>query len=484
MDLRPDEIRELCRQFSSLHDGQLSADEIFVLEAKLRENLAARRLYVRYSRICGGLSWDMGHSTAPLPTTDLDAVGTMESKDRGNAVAFVTDLAQSMFGIFNRPSLYSFGFAAILGAAMGIGCLLAILSIRQTEPPQMTTLAVNQGVPEVRSLKLASGTATLSLAGIGHVVVEGPAEFNLLEPKRAKLVHGRIKMRVTEEGGRGFIVETPGGEVVDLGTEFGLDVDLAGQTSLAVFEGKVDLRMPADGSKEDRVETFELGEGAVVGSQGNWERLMSIVLGDDGTFQRDSDDSRTGSTGIISKVTDNLKADTKKFYQIVPGGLKEDALCYVDRPFTQWNGVSGEGMPGYLIGADYVKTFNDDKQRSGVKIKVKISRPARLFVFFDNRLETPGWLKKQFTNTGDKIGSDFGPWAKNTRGYAKAEGAGNSIDAVFSIWERRVAKPGTVTLEHNPGLNVHSSSMYGIAAVPLDADPPGESSATGQDGPK
>jgi hypothetical protein len=317
------------------------------------------------------------------------------------------------------------------------------------------------------------------------VVVEGPAEFNLLGPKRAKLAYGRIKMRVTEVGGRGFIVETPGGEVVDLGTEFGLDVDHAGKTSLAVFEGMVDLRMPTDSSQEDRVERFELGEGAVVGSQGDWERLMSIVRGNEGTFQNDADASRAGSTAIISKVTDNLqKDDTKKFYQIVPGGLAEDVLCYVDRPATQWNGVSAEGMPAYLLGADYVKTFNSDKKRGGVKIKVKLAQPARLFVFFDDRLETPDWLEKQFKNTGDKIGSDFGPWAKNTRGYVEAQGAGKSIDAVFSVWERRVESPGTVTLEHNPGLNVHSSSMYGIAAVSLNLPPARQDTANSKDGAK
>jgi hypothetical protein len=237
--------------------------------------------------------------------------------------------------------------------------------------------------------------------------------------------------------------------------------------------------MPAMNSAAERVERFELGEGAVVGSQGEWQRLMSIVRGSDGTFLQDSDASGIGSA-IISKVTDNLqKEDTKKFYQIVPGGLQEDALCYVDRLETQWNGVTGEGIPSYLLGADYVKTFNADKRRKDVRIKVTLSQPARLFVFFDDRLEVPAWLKKQgFRPTEDQIGSDFGPYGVNSYNYAAAVGAGNSIDATFTIWEKVVTRPGTVTLGHNPGQDVHSSSMYGIAAVPLQPSQSASGSTT------
>jgi hypothetical protein len=185
--------------------------------------------------------------------------------------------------------------------------------------------------------------------------------------------------------------------------------------------------------------------------------------------------SAADKTSVITRVTDNLHStNTKKFYEIVPGGLREDAVCYADRPKTQWNGVTAEGMPSYLIGADYVKPFNDDKMRKDFEMEVTLCRPAKLFIFFDDRLKTPDWLSKGFRKTGDKIGSDFGPWKKNTRNFKVADGAGVSIDATFTIWERVVSEAGTVTLGHNPGRDVHSASMYGIAAMAL------ESSATSE----
>lgn len=474
MDLRLEEIRELCRQFSALHDGQLSAGEIAELERKLRENPASRRLYVRYSRVCAGLSWDTAHSTDPLAGDEANAAGVANSKKGFGVIAYLTDATQSIFGMLSRPSLFSLGIAGLLGAAVGVGLLLALTSGLSNDQPRTTSLTETAGVTEIQSLKLASGSVTLSLANIGNVVVEGPAEFELLGHKRARLTYGRIKMRVTEESGRGFVIETPGGEVVDLGTEFGLDVDRGGKTSLAVFEGMVDLRMPtAKPGDAERVEHFELGEGAVVDGQGELGRLMTIVTGNVSTFQQIAEASHDGSSAIITKVTDNMqKGETKKFFQIVPRGLREDALAYVDRLETQWNGITSEGMPAYLLGADYVKVFNSDKMRKDVKIKVSLSRPARLFVFFDDRLEVPDWLKKSFQPTSDKIGLDFGPYGMNTRNYAAAKDAGNSIDATFTVWEKIVAKPGTVSLGPNPGESVHTSSMYGIAAVPLDSPQP------------
>ena len=43
--------------------------------------------------------------------------------------------------------------------------------------------------------------------------------------------------------GKGFVVETPYGEITDQGTEFGIDLTEKGQAGLVVFEGAVDLRV-------------------------------------------------------------------------------------------------------------------------------------------------------------------------------------------------------------------------------------------------
>jgi len=135
-------------------------------------------------------------------------------------------------------------------------------------------------------------------------------------------------------------------------------------------------------------------------------------------------------------------------------------------------------MPSYLSGADYVRTFNDDKMRNDVEIEVLLGRPARLFVFYDRRLKVPDWLAKDFQDTGQEIGQDLGrishPGSRqgNRLNWKAEEGPGRSIDLRFSIWERRVNEPGIIHLGASGNFKRRSAAgMYGIAAVALEPEP-------------
>lgn len=330
----------------------------------------------------------------------------------------------------------------------------------------------------ISSVSLDSGIANLTLPGIGHVVVEGPAEFDLVAPLRARLISGRIKMRVTEETGRGFVVETPYGEVTDLGTEFGLDLTEQGHAGLVVFEGAVDLRIPKPGQSElasdAPAEQFVCGDAVAFGGNRMIERISAIRTGKKELFQICSEsltkaNASVDQRSLIANVRDNLSAkDTKKFYEIVPGGLDEDALAYVDRGH-QWNGIDYRGIPKYLLGADYVKAFNADVVRKNIKVSVTLARPAKLYLFCDDRLEAPHWLRKDFRNTGDKIGLE-GVRRKGKSPHGKV-GPGANVREQFSIWERVVLEPTTITLGPPSKKEVKKgkAAMFGIAAVPLES---------------
>jgi hypothetical protein len=160
--------------------------------------------------------------------------------------------------------------------------------------------------------------------------------------------------------------------------------------------------------------------------------------------------------------------------------LREDARAYVDRFEHEWNGATKNGMPAYLVGADYVKTFCSNKRLDDLEIKVHLSCPAKLYVFFDRRLEAPDWLRETFRETPDTIGLDCGRMQNLKRAYQAAKGPGESIDVTFSVWERVLPEAGIVTLGANSN-NISSSAMYGIAAVPLgQPGPPGQAGPLGQ----
>ena len=229
------------------------------------------------------------------------------------------------------------------------------------------------------------------------------------------LDQGRIRMRVTEKSGHGFVVETPDGDITDLGTEFGVEVTTGKSSALAVFEGAVDFEVADQNLENPRIERLLGGDGVLFNKGGQTTRLNSILTGSGTAFSVCSESSEVEyDLPLIIDMYDNLPADkTRRYYEIVPGGLQEDALAFVDRLQHNWNGLSrGLGLPNNLRGADYVKTFCDDKLRtdSNFKLTVVLGRPAKLFVLYDKRLEPPQWLTESFTKTEDSVGLDMGKW--------------------------------------------------------------------------
>jgi hypothetical protein len=132
-------------------------------------------------------------------------------------------------------------------------------------------------------------------------------------------------------------------------------------------------------------------------------------------------------------------------------------------------------MPKYLIGADYIKPFNDDKGRQDFEMTVTISRPARLFVLYDERLPPPKWLTDGFRKTDDRMGLDVGTIydANGKRIFINNRGSGAGVDVEdpVVIWERVVEQPGEVKLGPN-GSEPFQSLMYCVAAAPLNAEGP------------
>jgi hypothetical protein len=115
--------------------------------------------------------------------------------------------------------------------------------------------------------------------------------------------------------------------------------------------------------------------------------------------------------------------------------------------------------------------FNDDKFIRTLELKLELLRPAILYVFLDNNMEVPGWIRKDFEDTGIDIGLDGGrtEWHQT---HSLAAGPGTSVDFPFSVWRRHVKTAGTVTLGsvEPPKVGARSSgfNMYGIAAVAAD----------------
>lgn len=73
-----------------------------------------------------------------------------------------------------------------------------------------------------------------------QLIVEAPADFNLESNTLIALDSGKLVGQCPTEQSRGFAVRTPSAKVVDLGTEFAVEVKSPTVTDIHVFEGKVE----------------------------------------------------------------------------------------------------------------------------------------------------------------------------------------------------------------------------------------------------
>ena len=94
-------------------------------------------------------------------------------------------------------------------------------------------------------LVLERGVAQVKFTSDVTMVVEGPAEVELMTADRAKLVSGRVVVRVPKQA-LGFTLHSDAAAFVDLGTEFGVEVQEAGRANVHVIDGEVAF-VPRDG---------------------------------------------------------------------------------------------------------------------------------------------------------------------------------------------------------------------------------------------
>ncbi|MBI5802488.1 MAG: FecR domain-containing protein [Verrucomicrobia bacterium] len=95
-------------------------------------------------------------------------------------------------------------------------------------------------------LRLASGAVQIEFARGARVVLEGPAEFQLISESNAELRSGRMRAHVPEPA-KGFTITTPGMVLVDRGTEFACSIPVLGAPEVHVFRGEVDVNLARSG---------------------------------------------------------------------------------------------------------------------------------------------------------------------------------------------------------------------------------------------
>lgn len=465
----------------------LTVDGAAELSSLLASSAAARREYLEIMSVHAKLAWELGKNSlranamAELGAALVELKASEARRKRvlgwGSALAASLLLAITL-GYWNfmrngGPSALGPGGEHATAGARVVGAITPLTDESRWSFGRPGG-AQNREFCRGDTVSLERGEIELRLSNNTVAVMRAPVVMQVVSLDRVRVLQGRIKVDVAK-GAEGFTVETDSAEVVDLGTVFSVGV-VEGETDIVVFDGEVDLkygREPGDALSPASAATkrFQAGEAVHVSRDGTLSRIVSV--------QQATNDLQNGSRPqVIQSVKDDIQRDDMfSFYEIVPDGIAEDAQAYVDRRH-EWNGVTAEGVPSYLLGADYVKTFCDDKLNSNMVIDLELQAPAVVYIFLDNRVSVPDWLAERFRKTGDVIGLDES-YVDPGRGELALQGPGNGINQEFSVWEMVASEGGVVRLGPNGeptpeelqrGLRA-KAVMYGIAAVRLNEGP-------------
>lgn len=243
-----------------LFDGDLPPEGTEELAELLRESEVARRRYRRMMAVHNSLvRYGRGHEETP---------------------AFVAENVLRM----PRRQVRWLPLAAAAAVALAAGWI-ALLENRKASAP----LAVLSGVTSAawsdpielqhgfipgKPQNLTSGFAEITYTSGVEVVLEAPCSFEVTGNHSMNVSRGRVSVKVPK-GTSGFFVDTPGGRITDLGTEFGVAVGKGDEGAVVlseVFDGEIEI--PGGASAYQRLKR---GESMAILRGNEGIRLVSAV---------------------------------------------------------------------------------------------------------------------------------------------------------------------------------------------------------------
>lgn len=276
---------ELLRLLSSLCEGQLTDAEHARL-ATLLEADDARRMYLQYMDMHSGLmSRAEGGRGQCIPKLDAVAlvIGQAASTAAIHPLRDQRD-ADRPIGAEKRQSaaVLWFPYAAVAALAVAATILVQLFWTR-SYPQRETFPASNLGPAYVATLSqvlaaewdqgtevyrsgarvlagefaLNRGIARLNYDGGVELIVEGPARLRLESEAAATLLSGKVVFRA-DDASPPFTLNTPASVLVDLGTEYAVDVG-ATHEEVHVFSGEVQ-RLPKEAASSLQPELLAAGE--------------------------------------------------------------------------------------------------------------------------------------------------------------------------------------------------------------------------------
>ena len=267
---------------SKLHDGIANNEELRRIEDILSGDPDACEFYLDYTELCVQMDLELGARTPLEISNNATPIQISQSTSqfyKGQstkqilspswkplpwiaAAAVVLLFAGSLSFLINkRVSITPSEAKAVESETIthdGLAILMESVGANFVDNGMQPTKT--NGILYPGEIILESGITAIEFYSGARVILEGPAILELTSENSAILREGRIRAQVPPQA-CGFSVSTPQIEVIDLGTEFGMNIEEDGHlTEVHCFSGLVDIYEDAMSQNPKALRSLESGE--------------------------------------------------------------------------------------------------------------------------------------------------------------------------------------------------------------------------------
>lgn len=317
-------------QLAAYLSGSLDPAIRETVEQELLNDPEARAELLNQRRISAGLHALLGDSQALEKAVFTTLRSSPEEAAIQRIVSATVEEGQPI-APSETPWRFSLGWVRQMAAVLvASACTAALLQVPQRREPVAVlrdVIGAEWKEGDTRTVgtmfkpgwqELKEGVAELEFRSGARVAVQGPARFRLIDQNAMEITDGKLSADVPHQA-VGFTVHTPAGQVVDLGTRFGVTTRDNKHAEIHVLEGLVSVQ-------------------SVAGENRSLQAGQAITL---------TPDKQHGVVDLPYSPEQFPQPSRTMGGLLVGGGFEEDSLVAIDYAPRQFNLWSGD--PSYVV---------------------------------------------------------------------------------------------------------------------------------------
>ena len=226
-----EEFQDLLNKYCN---GTASKEEFEKFEKTILKNEDLRREYLSFMNLDTALRNEAEKfDTAPQESTK--SIKPMIKIVIALAAAIVILLSLNLTYLLKNNKQFQADASTEEPLQRGIAVVTKSINISNPNVSLSEGSTIEQG-----KLEFEKGLIQLEMFSGVTLIIEGPAKVDLKDTMNLVCDQGKIRAKVPEQA-HGFQIITKDAKIVDLGTEFGVDVNSSGKSNLYVYEGEVEF---------------------------------------------------------------------------------------------------------------------------------------------------------------------------------------------------------------------------------------------------